>query len=98
MLNKCAVKGTRRVKTDQRADFGDAKRGIEQIAASFGNAQGIDKIVKAQAESTAEQVGNIKLVEVELLFQKGKRKILSIVLCAKRNDGTQGFGISHREL
>ena len=96
MLDECAVERARRVKTDQRADLGDAERGVEQVSTSLGDAQGVDIIVKAQAQSAAEQVGNIKLIQVKLFFQKGKREVLGIVLRAKRNDGAQGFGISHR--
>ena len=41
---------------------------------------------------------NIKLVQVQLFFQKRKGKILGIILRAKRNDGAQGFGVSYGEL
>lgn len=35
LLNKSAIKGTRSVKADERADLRNAERGIEQIAASL---------------------------------------------------------------
>ena len=54
LFDKCAVKGARRVKTDERADFRNAQGRVKQISASLGDAQRIDVIVKAQAESTAE--------------------------------------------
>ena len=98
LLDKCAVEGARSIEADQRADLGNAERGVEQISASLGHAQGLDVIIEAKPQSTAEQVGNIKLVEVEFFFQKREGKVLGIILRAKRDDGAQGFGISHREL
>ena len=54
LLDKCAVKGARRVKADQGTDLCYAERGVEQVSASLGDAQGVDVIVKTQAEPAAE--------------------------------------------
>ena len=70
LLDKGAVEGARSIEADQRADLGNAERGVEQVSASLGHAQGIDVIIAAKPQSAAEQVGNIKLVEVEFFFQK----------------------------
>ena len=93
MLLEGAVKGTHGIKAHEVAYFGYGSIAFSEVFAGVRDSDGVDIIVEAHMELTAEGMGDIVFTDMELLFQKVEGEMAGGVVDTVIEDNAQHVGL-----